>query len=151
MRHLTVRTYRRSIERFLFENKEPEFAVQQQQPWLIFETWDWNIDWKMPGCFSTMMERVRGRRGLLRRQVVQIHLWLVFLVFFRFAGFAIVWRWTATATSKMVCGVLNVLFTTFNIDNVICEMLCISEIQICKLTLTLVIVAKRCTFASSIS
>eukprot|EP00063_Salmo_salar_P022846 XP_013997681.1 PREDICTED: uncharacterized protein LOC106570169 isoform X1 [Salmo salar] len=68
----------------------------------------------MPGCFSTMMERVRGRRGLLRRQVVQIHLWFVFLVFFRFAGFAIVWRWTATATSKRQQTDVSVVYATLH-------------------------------------
>ena len=111
MRHLTVRTYRRSIERFLFENKN-NFN-------LLFN--NNKLDWffkpeieistgKCLGAFQDWRRECEDVGSLLRRQVVQIHLWVVFVVFFRFAGFADVGRWTATATSKRVRGVLNFLF-----------------------------------------
>ena len=49
---------RRSMERFLCENNN--FCLLLTTNWIDFSDLR-TIDWKMPGCFSRLAERVRGR------------------------------------------------------------------------------------------
>ena len=107
----------RSVERFLCENNN--FAADNklvwflrpennrlENAWVLFKTGGESAWTSASYCVDRLFKFICG----------------LFFVFFCFAGFVIVDRWTAT--SKRVCGVYNSSFTTFNNVIIICVYKC---------------------------